>query len=58
MVNILQGLSKDQNDQLKELLLTKRVVLSDGAKQQEMSADGSTPMVEARRVVRVKRRTQ
>jgi len=38
--------------------MTKRVILSkDGNQQQEMAADGG-PLVEARRVVRVKRRTQ
>lgn len=60
MIQILQGLSKDQNAQLKDLLMTKRVVLSkDGVQQQQpdIGLDGSGPQQEARRVVRVKRRT-
>jgi hypothetical protein len=55
----LQGLSKDQNAQLKDLILTKRVLLTrDGAQQApEFAFDGTGPQQEARRVVRVKRRT-
>lgn len=60
MIQILQGLSKDQNAQLKDLLLTKRVILcKDGGQQPaELGVDGTGPQQEARRVVRVKRRTQ